>query len=613
MGVCVIDGVTATGTLTVTSGGASRTLNVPYFGNYTVALSFWAATINVSTDPDVVSAIVKKDGVQIDTISFSAGSGVYVADSTGVYTFTATVGGIDFTSPTVNVTQQTTYSTIIDIFSATLSISTSSSELYGKTITIKKGSTVVGTTAFSAQGSATYTVHETGTYTCECEGYSASVTVSAETTYNVTINAGLALSEWITAGSATKYPLDPSDYADFAELEADEKAVRQLMLVHDAVDYLATASAGDTLMQSVINSNVCAKWINNSDYALDTLSANSDIASEMATADKYGFGEWIITDSTTTPVTWGAKGNVPLMTANTAPYGVASANNEANGAAWKAFDGIDSTPWYPSGDITPITLTYNSINAIKAKRAKLRLSGVARIGTLTISGSFDNSTWTPIYTDTNPSSHIADETDVYIDLNSVQYYPYHKVEIVKSVANAVAIYTLQFYGHEEKLVNGTPTPDYSEKEFASGSTAKWIYDHGVELMPIVTFTTSPSFATKESDQLYGGNNSNGAYYTFCTDTAINFANESFTSINCTIGNILSQSGSVAGSGYMAVIRNKRQVQSGDVVGEETLPIPASSLTVSFDVSAYTESAYPAFYDGASSLTRKATVTEMWLE
>lgn len=187
-GVCVIDGVTATGTLTVTSGAASRTLNVPYFGNYTVALSFWAATINVSTDPDVVSAIVKKDGVQIDTISFSVGSGVYIADSTGAYTFTATVGGIDFTSPTVNVTQQTTYSTIIDIFNATLSISTSSSELYGKTITIKKGSTVVGTTAFSAQGSASYTVHETGTYTLTCEGHDASVTVSAETTYPVSIS-----------------------------------------------------------------------------------------------------------------------------------------------------------------------------------------------------------------------------------------------------------------------------------------------------------------------------------------------------------------------------------------------------------------------------------------
>jgi len=187
-GVCVIDGVTATGTLTITSGAATNQLNVPYYGNYTTFLSFWAATINVTTDPSINSAIVKKDGVQIGTVNFTSGSGTYIAGSTGAYTFEVTVGGVVFSSPTVTVTEQTTYSTTIDIFSAILNISTSASSLYGKTITIKKGSTVVGTTAFSAQGSATYTVRETGTYTCECEGYSGSATVSAETTYNVTID-----------------------------------------------------------------------------------------------------------------------------------------------------------------------------------------------------------------------------------------------------------------------------------------------------------------------------------------------------------------------------------------------------------------------------------------
>jgi hypothetical protein len=206
-------------------------------------------------------------------------------------------------------------------------------------------------------------------------------------------------------------------------------------------------------------------------------------------------------------------GNVPIMTANNAPYGTASASNEASGAAWKAFDGIDSTPWYPSSDITRITLTYNSINPIKAKRAKLRLSGVARISTLTISGSFDNSTWTPIYTDTNPSSHITDETDVYIDLNSAQYYPYHMVEIVKSVANSVAIYTLQFYGRELPVKQASAptdgreyvqigsdyyTEDWGEKDFATGSTRKTIYDHGVELETL----TGTSGAEKNNDNIY---------------------------------------------------------------------------------------------------------------
>ena len=158
-----------------------------------------------------MSAIVKKDGVQIGTVNFTSGSGTYIAGSTGAYTFEVTVGGIVFSSPTVNVTQQTTYSTTIDIFSATLSISTSSSDLYGKTITIKKGSTVVGTTAFSAQGSASYTVHETGTYTCECEGYSGSATVSAETTYNVTINSVETYNLTVTIYSAASDTLSYTD------------------------------------------------------------------------------------------------------------------------------------------------------------------------------------------------------------------------------------------------------------------------------------------------------------------------------------------------------------------------------------------------------------------
>lgn len=412
-GVCVISGVTATGTLTVTSGAATRQLTVPYYGNYEVALSFWSAEITVTTDPGVNSAIVKKDGVNVGTISFSAGTGTYIAGSTGAYTFTATVGGVEFTSPTVNVTEQTSYSTSITIWSATLNISTGSSALYGKTITIKKGSTTVGTTAFSAQGSATYTVHETGTYTCECEGYSGSATVSAETTYNVPINAGLDLSAWITAGSTTDYPLNPSSYADFSALEADEAAVRQLMTVHDAVDFLAQATAGDSLVANVINSDVCAKWINLSDYALDTLYANSDIADVMDTADKYFYGEWGIVDSTTTPPTWGALGNVPIMTANNAPYGEAS--------AYQVFDGNAST------SASGTDFSYQSVNPICVKKFECSVNG----GTL--QGSNDGSTYTNI---SDPSSNTT-------------YYMYHKVHF----ASSQTVHTLQFYGRELSLKN----------------------------------------------------------------------------------------------------------------------------------------------------------------
>ena len=466
-GVCVIDGVTATGTLTITSGAAVNQLNVPYYGNYTTFLSFWAATINVTTDPDIVSAIVKKDGVQIGTVNFTSGSGTYIAGSTGAYTFEVTVGGVVFSSPTVTVTEQTTYSTTIDIFSATLNISTSASSLYGKTITIKKGSTTVGTTAFSAQGSASYTVHETGTYTLDCEGYTATQAVSAQTTYNVTINAGLDLQSWLTEGGVS------GTYADFSALEADEAAVRQLMLVHDAVDYLATASAGDSLMESVIGSDVCAKWINLSDYALDTLSANSDIADEMATADKYGYGEWIITDSTTTPVTWGAKGNVPIMTANNAPYGVASASSEINSSylAHMAFNGVTTgganASWSTAqNQTTNQWIRYQSVVPICVKRVMINnyLDNTERsIKNFKLQGCNDGSTWVDI-TPTALQNTEAQKVNYYDIENNDVYYLYHQLLILDNWGEPyLQVQEVQFYGRELSPLVPTMTANNAPK------------------------------------------------------------------------------------------------------------------------------------------------------
>lgn len=428
------------------------------------------------------------DGLTTATEQFSAGGvATFIGITmTGLLTITST-DGIDTATDTLNVPYYGNYTKAIAFFAfnATLNISTSASSLYGKTITIKKGSTTVGTTAFSAQGSASYTVHETGTYTCECEGYSGSATVSAETTYNVTINAGLALSAWITAGSTTDYPLNPSSYADFSALEADEAAVRQLMLVHDAVDYLAQATAGDSLMESVIGSDVCAKWINLSDYALDTLSANSDIASEMSTADKYGYGEWVkLSDN---PETWGAKGNVPIMTANNAPYGVAS--------NYEAFNG--------NGQSVTAAITDCSYQSVEPICVKKFAVAIDRACTVTLQGSNDGSTWVNIgkaQTYSNVGSLIN------YKVNGSAFYMRHRVHL--STASQIGV--IQFYGRELTVKQASAptdgreyihigsdyyTEDWGEKEFAQGSTRKTIYDHGVEANGVVSIEN----ATKLND------------------------------------------------------------------------------------------------------------------
>ena len=212
-GVATFTGITMTGTLTITSTDgaetATDTINVPYYGSYTKAISFvtFNATINISTASTQMqgqTVKVYKNGTQIDTTTFSAGgSATYTAHETGTYKFGCVVDGYEFKSADVVVSAETTYNTTIAYFGATLSITTSSSALYGKTITITKGGATVGTTAFSAQGSASYTVHETGTYKCSCvyggETYeSDDIVVSAETTYNATIDTTPASNVTIT-------------------------------------------------------------------------------------------------------------------------------------------------------------------------------------------------------------------------------------------------------------------------------------------------------------------------------------------------------------------------------------------------------------------------------
>lgn len=192
--------------------------------------------------------------------------------------------------------------------------------------------------------------------------YSTTIEITEEKEYSVTINAGLDLSAWITAGSTTDYPLNPSSYANFAALEADEKAIRQLMLVHNAVDYLATAGADDALIEDVINSDICAKWINLSDYALDTLSANTNIKSVMDEADKYGYGEW------------GLVGQVPNMTSAPAS-GVVEASSDMSGRpGWYVFNDSyklqDDQGWV-AYDRGAQTLSYTFPESICIRRAKI--------------------------------------------------------------------------------------------------------------------------------------------------------------------------------------------------------------------------------------------------
>ena len=675
------------------------------------------------------------------------------------------IAGADVTTPYF-----ARYPVAIAFWAAPISIHTDSSELYGATITIKKGSTVVGTTSFDGSGDASYTATSVGSYTFEVtyggQTYSANVVVTQETSYSVTLSMGLDLSAWITAGSTTDYPLNPYSYANFAALEADEEVIRQLMLVHNAVDYLATAGADDALIEDVINSDICAKWINLSDYALDTLSANANIKSVMDEADKYGYGEWglvgqvptlsadssnviksgqfdtgsnaawkafagtgdagwyaspgethsfigyifanaikitdvylrrawytakpdtkmIIQGSNDTTTgsdgTWtdltdevnvlfgssaenyveqnvkitkniglyrayrvyhtgvlcpsstsGSRmqtlqflayeplGNVPIMTANNAPYGTCIFSHEFPNntrPAYFAFDDIDTgIGWIPFQNSTLSTyigeyVGYQFVNPICPKKFKVistRATGIA------IEGSNDNSNWTTLVTATleGGESVVTYEGDI----STSDYFAYLRIKYTSAPTNSnPMIITLQFYGREEKLVNGVPTPDYSEKEFASGSTRKTIYDHGVELEELDYVNTGNGYGIKESDQLYGKlvSGAASAYY-FPTKNTIDFGNGNYSRLNAYNGNKLGLAESTSCNGVIAVNSTKSGFNTTAPTARKFMATAniVSEFPVSLDVSSITGNMYVIFFDYSGGSNRYGTCKELWLE
>lgn len=164
------------------------------------------------------------------------------------------------------------------------------------------------------------------------------------------------LKQWLIRGG-----INPNDYETIDDVLADEEAVRKLMTIHDAVDYLATSY--DELAWAVINSDICAKWINLRDYALDTLYANQYFKDMMDEADKYFYGEWALV------------GQVPTMTSNTAPYGEAFMSNpSASDPAYKIFDANTSSIAKCASESQACYIGYHFTSPVSIRKVSFSIS-----------------------------------------------------------------------------------------------------------------------------------------------------------------------------------------------------------------------------------------------
>ena len=275
--------------------------------------------------------------------------------------------------------------------------------------------------------------------------------------YSTSISYGVDYKMWLTAAG-----MNPSSYANLDEVLEDEEAVRRLMTIHDAVDYLTTSIIDDEDADAVkiFNNDYCAKWITLRDYALDTFPTNEHIASIMATADKYDYGEWTL---------------VPLIhgsTKNLTYYGEASASsdnsdayiafNDKNMDGWSAADGTKNNSW----------LQYDFKKNTKINKLEINMS--KRCGStnfwrnfiFNFLGSYDGSTFEPI------ASNLVVEmkTQSYCleyDLETPVNYRYYRIQTVQYNVTYSSGYTslfgVQFYGWGPKgnvpiLTGNTSTP-----------------------------------------------------------------------------------------------------------------------------------------------------------
>ena len=290
--------------------------------------------------------------------------------------------------------------------------------------------------------------------------------------YNFTLEVGLDFQEWLTKGRVTQ------TFASLDDVLADEKTVRQLMTVHGSVDYLVTALSNDTdTAQTILDNDICAKWINISDYAFDMLEADANVKALMDSIGLYGYGELIEDGGVMKP-----KGLVPVMTDNNAPYGTALRStidgNQSKFEAFYAFDNNDSTYWAANSGATNQYIGYEFAQPVCVKRLYFKCSdNTVRLNKFILQGSNDGFT-----TKTDIETFENNSVENTFNVNNNDYYKSYRIYGTNDGSGYLKLVTLQFYGRYES--------NYSEKEFAEYSNVKYIYDHGVELVPLTKTATS---------------------------------------------------------------------------------------------------------------------------
>lgn len=282
------------------------------------------------------------------------------------------------------------------------------------------------------------------TWTHEGQSYREEYDVHYYGYHHIMLHEGFTWRQWVVAGG-----INIQKYNSLADLLANQEDIRRLCTIHAAVDYMCEFASVNNDLETIINTGLFAKWVNLRDYALDNMEANSAIKDVMDEADLYGYGELVYENNE-----WKPKGNVPVMTSNTAPYGEAfSTNAHPSNPAWGSFDKSTSSSGTFTNAVNNV-IGYRFTNPIMPKKLMYSMTDENKY---VVKASNDGSTWDTISEEFTGQA----ATDVEIPLTATKYYLY--CEICETAKVSSGTYTtfreIQFYGRELKVSVPTMTSD----------------------------------------------------------------------------------------------------------------------------------------------------------
>lgn len=447
LGVAIFEGVTLTGTVTITAtdgqSTATRTLEIPYFGNYTQTISFFSATIT-ATFPADKGATCTCDGVTASTSPYT-----FTVGAAGTYSVVCTLDGVN-KSVSVPITTDGQSESVNFTF-GTINL-TYDNAFRGLTITCVNGGTTISKTAPISGNSMSFYPPSTGTWTISgvYSGYTytTSATVTALGTAvscqlqtipdGKTVTPVNNIQKWLNCGGI----FDKVTYTTLADVLADSTTLLALMSDNNAVDYL-------------VRSTTWASGVTANSTAMTDIGANNYCANTL-----LDDATWCdaICNSTYFESVLNVK--VPTMTSNTTPSGECITSNEQPAyRAYNAFDSsVYSTIWATvNGHTTNEYVGYDFGSAVKVSRVGIINSCYNSayynqgVQDFEIKGSDDNSTWHSVYTGKATQATSTSQTFEYFDFNSDDAYRYWIILCKNNygASDAIVINQLQFYGRKD--------------------------------------------------------------------------------------------------------------------------------------------------------------------